>query len=60
MDDWSINGQEDVFAEGSRTVDQIMDSLAGGLDGFSATNFLERDIGQGMQVLERFSLHVCD
>ncbi|CAG9536485.1 unnamed protein product [Cercopithifilaria johnstoni] len=51
MDDWSIGGQKDVLAERSETLDQIMDSLTNGLDAFSATNFQERDIGQGVQVV---------
>ncbi|VDK68648.1 unnamed protein product [Litomosoides sigmodontis] len=51
MDDWRIDGQEDVFAKGLGTLDEMMDSLASGLNGFSATNFPERDIGQGMQVV---------
>ncbi|EJD75619.1 transformer-2b6, variant [Loa loa] len=51
MDDWNIDGQEDVLAGGSETLDEMMDSLASGLDAFSATNFLERDIGRGVQIV---------
>ncbi|KAL4003560.1 hypothetical protein ACH3XW_8120 [Acanthocheilonema viteae] len=50
-EDWNIDGREDVLAGGSGTLDQIMDSLASGLDSFNTTNFLERDIGQEMQIV---------
>lgn len=53
MDDWSIDGQEDVLARKSRTLDEVMDSFTSELDAFSATDFLERDIGQGVQVSEK-------
>lgn len=50
MDDWNINGQKDLLGKASGTLDEIMDSLASGLNAFNKTNFLERDISQGMQV----------
>uniref|UniRef100_A0A1I8EAD3 RRM domain-containing protein n=2 Tax=Wuchereria bancrofti TaxID=6293 RepID=A0A1I8EAD3_WUCBA len=51
MDDWSIDGQKDVLGGKSRTLDEMMDSLARESDAFCATKFLEKDISQGMQIV---------
>ncbi|VDK75635.1 unnamed protein product, partial [Onchocerca ochengi] len=50
MDDWNIDDQEDLLARKSRTLDEMMDSLAScGSDSFLATNFLGTDTDQGIQ-----------
>ncbi|VDP16946.1 unnamed protein product [Onchocerca flexuosa] len=52
MDDWNINGQEDLLAGKSGNLDEIMDSLTScESDSFIATNFLETDTDQGIQVV---------
>uniref|UniRef100_A0A158Q6T3 RRM domain-containing protein n=1 Tax=Elaeophora elaphi TaxID=1147741 RepID=A0A158Q6T3_9BILA len=59
MDDWGIDGQEDVLSERPGTLDQMMDSLASGLDAFSTTNLLERDVGHGMQIVPCKLVGLC-
>uniref|UniRef100_A0A915Q4U0 RRM domain-containing protein n=1 Tax=Setaria digitata TaxID=48799 RepID=A0A915Q4U0_9BILA len=57
MEDWSIDGQVDVLAARSGTLDEMMDSLASnGLEAFSSTNFVEGGIGRSVQVVPCTSL----
>lgn len=57
MEEWSIKGGEDLFADTNGTLDDVMESLASNaVDMFPGTNFLERDIGQAIQVISEVNI----